>query len=88
MEFKDQVRLDVSRVSPLITKVDFCPCFGDQDCTRPTIYIHHKGQDPNYYHCVHVSADGLMVNSNGYHPLDVHDAMNEAVKVAREALGL
>jgi len=27
-----------------------------------------------------------MVNSNGYHPIEVHDAMNEAVRLAKAFL--
>ncbi len=72
--------------SDLITKVEVS-YFND----RNVIYIHHKPshrKHQSFYHCVHVSSDGLMVNSNGHHPLDVHNAMNEAVKIARKALNI
>lgn len=84
MEVK--IKAEIKQISKLITDVTFCNCFGD--CERPTIYIHHKPVTASYYHCVHVSSDGLMVNSNGHHPLELHDAMNEAVKVARKHLSI
>ncbi len=68
--------------SDLITKVEFSYFNG-----RNVIYIHHKPSNSHhqsFYHCVHVSSSGLMVNSNGHHSLDVHNAMNEAVKIIRE----
>lgn len=83
---RDQVKVDILRVSDLITNVDFAVIDG-----RETIYINHKPSNrkhSSYYHCVHISSEGLMVNSNGHHSLDVHNAMNEAVKVARKALGV
>lgn len=86
MDRIEQIKVDIARVSDLITKVEVMKIDG-----RETIYIHHKPNDrkhPSFYHCVHVSKDGLMVNSNGHHPLDLHSAMNEAVKVARIALKL
>lgn len=87
-EEQDELKRQILSVSRLITAVTFCECFKGSGCSRPTIYIHHKnGRTSNEYHCVHVSSDGLMVNSNGHHDLDVHDAMNDAVKIARENLG-
>lgn len=86
MDRRGQIKRDIAQVSDLITRVEVSDVNG-----RETIYIHHKPNDrkhPSYYHCVHVSSDGLMVNSNGFHPLDVHDAMNEAIKIARKALYL
>ena len=90
IEDQDGLKRKILSVSPLITDVTFCFYWrvNGKGCRRPTIYIHHKNsRTSNEYHCVHVSSDGLMVNSNGHHDLDVHDAMNEAVKIARENLG-
>lgn len=86
MDRIEQLKVDIARVSDLITKVEVMKIDGCE-----TIYIHHKPIDrkhSSFYHCVHVSKDGVMVNSNGHHPLDLHNAMNEAVKVARIALKL
>lgn len=86
MDKREQIKIDIARVSSLITNIEVAEIDG-----RETIYIHHKPNGRKHrscYHCVHVSKDGLMVNSNGYHPLDVHDAMNDAIKVARKALNL
>lgn len=83
---REQLKVNILRVSDLITRVEFADIDG-----RETIYIHHKPcnrKHPSYYHCIHVSSEGLMVNSNGYHPLDVYDAMSEAIKIARKALGV
>lgn len=82
MNKQDQIRIEIANVSPLITKVEFAVIGGNE-----TIYIHHNNENPNAYHCVHVSKRGLMLNSNGYHDLDVHDAMNEGVNIARKHLG-
>lgn len=79
---QERARIEIANVSPLITKVEFAVIDGAE-----TVYIHHKPKhEPNYYHCVHVSDHGLMVNSNGYHDLDLHGAMNEAVKIACQYL--
>lgn len=86
---KDAIKIKAMAVSKLITDVTFCDCFDSPKCKRPTVYIRHKRRlESSYYHCVHVSSDGLMVNSNGHHPIELHDAMNEAVKVVKKELSL
>lgn len=82
----EALQTEIYMQSDLITKVEVS-YFNN----RNVIYINHKPSDrkhSSYYHCVHVSRDGLMVNSNGHHHLDVHNAMNKAVKVARNYLDI
>lgn len=72
-------------MSPLITSVEFCKCFCN--CDMPVIYIKHNSQKPGY-HCCIISKRGLFVNSSGYHPLELHGAMNEAIGIAIKELNL
>ncbi|UTZ44535.1 hypothetical protein [Vibrio campbellii] len=81
-----KIKQECMTVSPLINEVSFCSCI--DKCKNPTVYIKHIGVKSSHYHCSIVSGEGLWVNSNGYHPFEVHNAMNEAIKVAMAHMGL
>lgn len=84
---RDELVTAIKNVSSLITDVDFCSCsYRIPPCRNTSIYIRHAGSTSSAYHCTHISNKGLMVNSNGYHPIEVHDAMNEAVRLAKAFL--
>lgn len=83
---KEKIKQECMSVSPLINEVSFCSCI--DKCKNPTVYIKHNGVKSWQYHCAIVSGEGLYVNSNGYHPFELHNAMNEAIKIAITHLGL
>lgn len=82
----EQIKTECMMVSPLIHEVSFCSCV--DKCARPTVYIKHQGKRFYEHHVIILSSEGMFCNSNGYHPIEVHDAMNEAVKIARQHLGI
>lgn len=83
---KTLIRSECMAVSPLVKEVSFCPC--SDRCKNPTVYIKYLQNQASYYHCCAVSVEGLLVNSNGHHPFEVHDAMGEAIKIVRKHLGV